>query len=207
MYTIKTNKSWFDFSSVGSNSIDIYDVANSLSKVNRFTGHTNIPYNVAQHSIFVAYLIKKDGHSARLRLLGLMHDFHEAYFSDMSSPLKSYLRDHLGFDANKYCDAIDDHIFSSFGIGGISAEEHAIIKKYDYMAYEYERIALFDREDTVEINVDGHSIPLVYIDTSKNDAIVSEFNQVHHYFFKMGFEFCRDSLIAEFNNLMELNGL
>lgn len=70
-----------DLSKPTSDDISITDIAHSLSLLNRFTGHTRLPISVAQHSIMVAnYMPKGD------KLVGLLHDAHEAYIGDISSP-------------------------------------------------------------------------------------------------------------------------
>ena len=154
-YKIRTKNGFFDFADMENSDILIDDIANSLSRNNRFTGHTIRPYTVAQHSVYVAYLMQMDGLSFRLQLLGLVHDFHEAYFSDMSSPLKWFLKDVWGFDANAVCDKIDVAIFNKLGIDLPTEEEHKIIKEYDMRAYEHERLYVFDLNETFKKEGNG----------------------------------------------------
>lgn len=65
---------------------DIYEIATVLSKVPRFAGHTKLEfdgvYSVAQHSVLVSKLCQNP-------LAGLLHDGHEAYIGDISTPLKN----------------------------------------------------------------------------------------------------------------------
>jgi len=49
---------------------------------------TAAPYSVAQHSVMVAELLPADH---RLRAYGLLHDAHEAWTGDISSPMKRML--------------------------------------------------------------------------------------------------------------------
>lgn len=67
------------------------DVAHALSQINRFNGHTSEPYSVAQHSLAVSYYLEQQGMSYAIQLGGLIHDAHEAYFGDISTPVKMYL--------------------------------------------------------------------------------------------------------------------
>lgn len=66
--------------------IDINDIAHSLSLINRFNGHTKIPYSVAEHSLWVSRHCKSNS----VALLGLLHDASEAYLGDIARPLKTY---------------------------------------------------------------------------------------------------------------------
>lgn len=72
------------------NDICIEDISHSLNNICRYTGHSNIFYTVAQHSIFVADLLRQE-HSKQIQLAGLLHDAAEAYIGDISRPLKSAL--------------------------------------------------------------------------------------------------------------------
>jgi len=65
--------------------ISIIDIAVSLSRINRFTGHTTYAYSVAQHSIYVSNILPPEHQK-----WGLLHDAHEAYVNDMVSPVKKY---------------------------------------------------------------------------------------------------------------------
>lgn len=66
--------------------ITIEDVAASLAKINRFNGHTRVPYSVAQHSVWISRRMQEAGYSTAVQLAGLMHDAAEAYLGDLTSP-------------------------------------------------------------------------------------------------------------------------
>jgi hypothetical protein len=68
--------------------IALGDIAHHLSMINRFTGATIRPYSVAEHSLLCADLAKRSGAGVYLQMAALMHDAHEAYTTDMSSPAK-----------------------------------------------------------------------------------------------------------------------
>lgn len=71
-----------------SSQICIKDIARALSKVCRFNGHVNVPYSVAEHSMWVAELVPK-----HLKLEALLHDASEAYICDIPTPMKNLLGD------------------------------------------------------------------------------------------------------------------
>lgn len=77
---------YFYFDKPDPQTVDIQDIATALSRICRFTGHTHQPYSVAQHSVYVSYLVPKE-----YALQGLLHDAAEAYLGDVSSPLKQML--------------------------------------------------------------------------------------------------------------------
>ena len=69
----------------------IKDVANSLSKLCRFNGHTRRFYSVAEHAMRLADLVYKERGSAMDALLMLHHDSAEFAVGDMPTPLKKML--------------------------------------------------------------------------------------------------------------------
>jgi len=64
-------------------SINIEDIAHSLSNICRFNGHVSEFYSVAQHCVLVSELCAKSPKH------GLLHDASEAYIHDIASPLKA----------------------------------------------------------------------------------------------------------------------
>lgn len=72
--------------------IEIEDIAQALSKLCRFNGHTKQFYSVAQHSCLVASQYKKDP------LSGLLHDASEAYMGDCIRPVKYMLKEWLIYE-------------------------------------------------------------------------------------------------------------
>jgi uncharacterized protein len=84
--------------------IKIVDIAHALSLVNRYNGHTPVPYSVAQHSVLVS--LECDPVDA---FWGLMHDASEAFIGDVISPLKRELPEYqsvekhlMGIVCNRY---------------------------------------------------------------------------------------------------------
>lgn len=83
----------FDLAEPDPEIIDIRDIAAHLSKINRFSGATRPDwpgYTVAEHSVLVMHYLETlyPGETA-LHLHGLLHDAHEAYTGDITSPMKN----------------------------------------------------------------------------------------------------------------------
>ena len=72
--------------------IDVEDIAYSLARLCRFTGHVREFYSVAQHSVLVSEHVPQegDGHYG-YAMDALFHDAAEAYTGDINQPLKSIL--------------------------------------------------------------------------------------------------------------------
>lgn len=68
--------------------ITFLDIAHQLANLSRFTGASNSPYSIAQHSVLVAY------HCPENAWEGLMHDASEAFLNDIPKPLKVLLPDY-----------------------------------------------------------------------------------------------------------------
>lgn len=69
-------------------SINIIDIAHSLSLICRYLGHIEDHYSVVQHSWIVSNYFKDD---IILAKWGLLHDAPEAYICDIPRPIKPQL--------------------------------------------------------------------------------------------------------------------
>lgn len=70
--------------------INLHDIAHALSRVCRFGGHIAGEgiYSVAEHSLHVSAMLRRQYGDPSLTLAGLLHDASEAYLGDMVRPLK-----------------------------------------------------------------------------------------------------------------------
>lgn len=77
--------------------IDVEDIAHALAQLNRFNGMASRPYSVAEHSLFVERLVADSGVTdPNVLQAALMHDAHEAYFGDITAPMKQMLNEATG---------------------------------------------------------------------------------------------------------------
>lgn len=94
--------------------ITIRDIAHHLALINRFTGATALPYSVAQHSCVVAKIAEQADRHPLLALQALLHDAHEAYTGDISTPMKAALGETATVNEIQF--ALDTMIHAALGI-------------------------------------------------------------------------------------------
>lgn len=80
--------------------VDIRDIAHALSMACRYSGHCLRFYSVAEHSVLIAYWLRKQGAAPDVQLWGLMHDASEAYLTDVIRPIKPSLTNYYGLEEN-----------------------------------------------------------------------------------------------------------
>jgi uncharacterized protein len=68
--------------------IDPADIAQALSNLCRFGGHSRAFYSVAQHSVIVSDRLAEAGAAPAAVMAALLHDAAEAYLGDLPHPLK-----------------------------------------------------------------------------------------------------------------------
>jgi 5'-deoxynucleotidase YfbR-like HD superfamily hydrolase len=143
----------FDLRSPTPEMVDIADVAHSLARINRFTGHTSVPYSVAEHALHVCHRVMAlhpDAHVA-LHALALHHDSGEYVTGDISAPLKWLLRQ-MHRDTSRWPDEDSDldliegrahfAILTALGLPQPTPEHKAIIKAADLHMLKVERWSL-----------------------------------------------------------------
>jgi hypothetical protein len=106
-------------------------VADALAKINRFCGHTDLPYSVAQHSVHVAAMVPE-----RLRRHALLHDAHEAVLGDIPAPVKAALSQLGGGAALMTLECrLDTAIHRAFGLSyPLPAADMALLTAADLRA-------------------------------------------------------------------------
>lgn len=133
----------FDLVNPDYDEVNIEDIVFGLSRQMRFNGHTKFPYSVAQHSMFVAELMPPE-----LAAYGLLHDAHEAYMGDITSPVKSAMHQLGGYQA---ITALDDILSAAthkkFGLQWPLPKdiEHEVTKA-DKLAAQFEKAHLLNMD-------------------------------------------------------------
>lgn len=137
-YAIQTTSGWFDISTPRVEDVRLEDIAASLAKLCRFTGHSREPYSVAQHSVHVAELVPDFA-----KLAGLFHDAQEAYIGDISRPMKWLLEDLSPGTVKRIEANVACVISQKFGIEN---SHQRLIKWADNVMLATEKRDLFDSQ-------------------------------------------------------------
>ena len=145
-FTMLQSGHCFDLVNPEGSDFSILDIASSLSKICRFTGHVHRDrfYSVAEHSVNVSLLVPP-----RFALAGLLHDAAEFILQDIASPLKRLLPDYRALEAR-----IERVIFKKFGVDGFLVPHmHPLIKEADLVMLATER------RDLMPLGVGGDESP------------------------------------------------
>lgn len=114
-----TSKNFY-FDNISLDTIDIEDIAVSLSRLCRFAGHIKYHYSVGQHSIWCSRLCDE-----KFAMHALLHDASEAYISDLTRPFKQLVPKY-----KQYEDKIMTAIAKKFQFK-LSKKSHDAVKKVD----------------------------------------------------------------------------
>lgn len=76
----------FDLLEPRAEDVDFREIADTLAQINRFNGATEKPISVAQHTLIAASAAQTE-----LRPWVLLHDCHEAYMGDITTPVRRVL--------------------------------------------------------------------------------------------------------------------
>lgn len=135
--------------------IAIEDIAQGLAQTNRFTGQASRPYSVAEHSLFVEQLVALISDDPNVRLAALLHDAHEAYFGDMSSPLKQMLNAATGGALRREEARLQGAVLRHFRVTASFHGHTSLIHWADMTALSSEREALMPAHPVVwQVTVD-----------------------------------------------------
>jgi len=105
------------------------DIAIGMAGTFRHGGQGEWLVNLSAHTVIGASLIRND---TRLMQLWLMHDMHEVYTGDITTPMKRALARLYGFDAVRAIEAgLDKALYNIAGIEPPTPEEQKQVKLID----------------------------------------------------------------------------
>lgn len=127
-----------DLAMPGPAAIAIRDIAHHLALINRFSGATALPYSVAQHSVVVAKIAEQVSDHPLLALQALLHDAHEAFTGDLTTPFKAALGEAAAGILHKIQQGLDTIIHVALGIPLPGSKDSGLIKFFDRKAFATE---------------------------------------------------------------------
>ena len=120
--------------------VDLFDVAQTVSRLPRFLGRTIDPYFVAQHLVLTALLLWKRTGVKAVALHGAAHDLHEAYLGDIPTPLAWALGGGVDRRIRVLKQKHDVVIFAALGLEPTTTpNSHAAVKAADADMLIWER--------------------------------------------------------------------
>lgn len=144
MYIGTYNGGKIDFRGTQICDISLEEITHALSLNNRFNGHTEHFWSVAQHSLLVADIAQEiykgdKKYRNQLQLLALTHDFSEGYISDIARPIKKYLPTYREYESD-----IQDTIDKAVGLIGVPNRLLEVVRNADTIALANEAYALLN---------------------------------------------------------------
>lgn len=115
------------------------DIAHALAHICRFVGYCRRHYSVAEHSLFVADILMRQGLPPAAQIAGLLHDAHEAYCGDVATPIKEA----IGPAWRQFEDGVEKAVHASLGISALMAEWKTVVHLADTSALVTEIRGLF----------------------------------------------------------------
>lgn len=140
--------------------ITLADIGHHLSIINRFCGATCRPYSVAEHSLLVVEILQREFELEDPHALfaGLMHDAHEAYTNDVSTPAKGEIEGWAAFEGR-----FERTVRSAFALATAAYTHRLAIKQADLIALATERAQLLPKHAGLwEVLV--HVEPVTWVD-------------------------------------------
>lgn len=120
--------------------IHIVDIAHALALINRFGGHTQVPYSVGQHSMYVVKMLQLMTKDPLVHLHGLLHDASEFVLGDVVRPLKHSMPQYLALEAKTQA-----LILRKLGVSDLKLAEELLVKTAD------NRVLLAERREIIKL--------------------------------------------------------
>lgn len=121
--------------------IDLRDIAVSLSRQNRYAGHSAVPWSVGQHLMLCGAMAQAAGVSDTDTRCIFLHDIEETWVQDVIWPVKTNLM--LG-RYSAISDNVSKKVYSFFGLADdyANADTRYLLKTFDRAAYIIEGFQL-----------------------------------------------------------------
>jgi hypothetical protein len=138
-----TSAGLIDLIDLGPRHVTGIELADGLAKINRFGGRTAVPWSVAAHCLLVEHLCQQDD----LKPWALLHDAHEAFIGDITTPALELICHHGNPDAIR--DAVHaakgkiDRVIGTAWKCAPRAMSHGI-RTADWIALQAELLHFFD---------------------------------------------------------------
>lgn len=130
-----------DLMGVQAKDIDFIEIGYSLSNIMRFTGHAQKEWSVAQHCLLMSTIVTRTAAP-----YALLHDAHEMFSNDVSSPFKNAMAAKIPGGDRAYrmlCEEFDAAIYAAAElIYPVPAMIEAEIKEADQMLCAAEQVAI-----------------------------------------------------------------
>ena len=119
--------------------ITLADISWHLAQINRYTGACRRPFSVAEHSLLVLEIVEREFRAdVHGKLAALMHDAHEAYTQDLSTPAKAQVGDAW----HAFEGRMQRTVLSAFALHTPMHTHAVMIKQADLIALATERAQL-----------------------------------------------------------------
>lgn len=162
----------FDYENFTESNVNKGDIFLSLSRINRFIGHTSKPYSVGEHTINCYKMAKKLKYNHREQLLVFIHDWTEAYVGDCVTDLKSMMPKFAEVE-----ESVEMAICKYLGIEPPTKEEHKKVKLVDYTMMLIEMRNL-TKHKWMELINDNTVVDMFYDDDFKYFEKVDEMDVI-----------------------------
>jgi hypothetical protein len=161
--------------------IEVNHITHCLARIARFNGLTT--YSVAAHSIHVSEILEGEGDSALVQLVGLLHDAHEAYIGDITTPVKQLFAPRAIELSSSMVHSIDLRmqkvVLMHFGLWAAHAGCYKRVRRADLTALATERRDLLpscDAEWECLRGVTPHATNLAERESWAPQRAMAEFN-------------------------------
>lgn len=128
----------FEIGKLRPEQVRISDITYRLARIIRFGGDAE-SYSVAHHSLAAAALARHLGYGEPAQAACLVHDLHEAYVGDISTPMKAALGESFRVIDRQAQEAV----LEAFGMSEVFWDHHDTVKRVDALLLHAEARAFY----------------------------------------------------------------